>query len=568
MAADTPENSENAPPGETDVLAAAQRISLWGYFVLCLKNCTTFRGRARRREFWAFALFSGLFLAVVFILCDVYYSGNIRVRAIFTLIFALPGAAVLVRRLHDTGKSGWYILISAAGIIVPPLLVIRFNILNLNSSGAYFVIGTFMLVSFVVAAPVVMLSWLCRDSEPEANKYGSNPKENDWLRLEPAIKHVRRKFNWRMVPAKPAVAIPALLIIAVLANWLYIEITRVPAPVPPGTPDTRWYETNSRASVFTISTADELAGLAAIVNGTWGGNPASDDFADKTINLAADIDLSRYGNWVPIGNFAGEADKGFKGRFDGRGYVIRNLSIYRPFADFQGLFGIVHFGRVVVLGLENVNIAGGSRVGAVAGRVTAHSSVINCYSTGTVSGADVVGGLIGDVGVYSNVGHCYSSAAVNGMSKVGGVAGVVTRSQLANCYSAGAVRGTEMVGGVAAEASNWSAMRNCAALNPEVRGNGGYVCRVLSDNVGEMLEVNAAYENNAAYDQMIINGDCELRIDYTSNEFLDGAGITAEEIRADGTIGGRFTAKGKWTTANGKLPGLFGRTVEMPEHLR
>ncbi|MDR2578154.1 MAG: hypothetical protein LBC70_05000 [Chitinispirillales bacterium] len=47
-----------------------------------------------------------------------------------------------------------------------------------------------------------------------------------------------------------------------------------------------------------------------------------------------------------------------------------------------------------------------------------------------------------------------------------------------------------------------------------------------------------------------------------------GLRISAEDIRSDGTIGGRFTSDGGWATEDGKLPGLSGSPLELPEHLR
>jgi hypothetical protein len=48
----------------------------------------------------------------------------------------------------------------------------------------------------------------------------------------------------------------------------------------------------------------------------------------------------------------------------------------------------------------------------------------------------------------------------------------------------------------------------------------------------------------------------------------DGEDISIPDIHADGTLGGRFTAENGWTTQDGKLPGLFGNVVDMPEHLQ
>jgi len=139
--------------------------------------------------------------------------------------------------------------------------------------------------------------------------------------------------------------VPALTIFAVLTAAV---ITLTVAQ----TPNTGWYTANREAEVFYISTADELAGLAGIVNGTWGGEPESYNFRDKAITLTGNIDLSAYDNWVPIGYYIDDPDKSidnyvFSGMFDGSEYVIKNLTINRSDATYQGLFGhILEYGGV------------------------------------------------------------------------------------------------------------------------------------------------------------------------------------------------------------------------------
>ncbi|HEX8096067.1 DUF805 domain-containing protein [Jatrophihabitans sp.] len=100
----------------------------------------TFSGRARRSEFWWFALFS-VIVSVVAAIIDSAMGSSV-VEAIVGLALLLPSLAVTVRRLHDTGRSGWWILI---GLI--PL------------------IGAIVLLVFEV-----------KDSQPGENKYGPSPK--------------------------------------------------------------------------------------------------------------------------------------------------------------------------------------------------------------------------------------------------------------------------------------------------------------------------------------------------------------------------------------------------------
>ena len=86
------------------------------WYISVLKNYASFTGRARRKEYWFFVLFNAIFAIAAMILDnvlglaikDVGYGPLYLVYAFATLI---PGLAVLVRRLHDTGKSGWYIFL-------------------------------------------------------------------------------------------------------------------------------------------------------------------------------------------------------------------------------------------------------------------------------------------------------------------------------------------------------------------------------------------------------------------------------------------------------------------------
>lgn len=120
--------------------------------------------------------------------------------------------------------------------------------------------------------------------------------------------------------------------------------------------DTSWYENHENDSQFTIDTAQELAGLAQLVNG---GN----NFAGKTIILGDNIDLSSYTNWEPIGN----SNKPFSGTFDGQKHTIRNLTAIYPGKSDIGLFGFTTNGEVKNFTLENAKVQGYLDVGAVAG---------------------------------------------------------------------------------------------------------------------------------------------------------------------------------------------------------
>jgi uncharacterized membrane protein YhaH (DUF805 family) len=76
----------------------------------CFAKYANFNGRAARPEFWWFALFEVIVLAVAGLLGTIVY-------AIAALALLLPGLAVSARRLHDIGKSGWFLLIGLIPLV-------------------------------------------------------------------------------------------------------------------------------------------------------------------------------------------------------------------------------------------------------------------------------------------------------------------------------------------------------------------------------------------------------------------------------------------------------------------
>ena len=118
------------------------------WYLHVLKNYATFSGRARRKEYWMFFLISAL-ISIVLTLLDILlgtYSVEYEAglfSGLYSLLILIPSIAVVVRRLHDTDRSGWWILIS----LIP-------------------IIGVLVLFVF-----------MCLDSQPGTNRFGVNPKE-------------------------------------------------------------------------------------------------------------------------------------------------------------------------------------------------------------------------------------------------------------------------------------------------------------------------------------------------------------------------------------------------------
>jgi uncharacterized membrane protein YhaH (DUF805 family) len=111
------------------------------WYLEVLKKYAVFSGRARRKEYWLFFLINFIIAIVLGIIEGMVGSPGI-VGIIYSLAVLLPGIGVTVRRLHDTGRTGWWILIA----FIP-------------------LIGAIVLLVFMVL-----------DSQPGDNEYGPNPK--------------------------------------------------------------------------------------------------------------------------------------------------------------------------------------------------------------------------------------------------------------------------------------------------------------------------------------------------------------------------------------------------------
>jgi len=121
------------------------------WYLKVLKDYATFSGRARRSEYWFFVLFNMIF-GIIAILIDNIMGTKFQIGSqtllygyiymFYVLALFLPSSAVLVRRLHDVGKSGWFF--------------------------------------FIFLIPIIGWIWglvlLFKDSDSLENKYGANPK--------------------------------------------------------------------------------------------------------------------------------------------------------------------------------------------------------------------------------------------------------------------------------------------------------------------------------------------------------------------------------------------------------
>ncbi|MFV0541479.1 MAG: DUF805 domain-containing protein [Aestuariibaculum sp.] len=100
------------------------------WYLKVIKQYADFNGRARRQEYWMFVLFNIIFAVAAIILdmlIGVATEGGFGIFYILYVLFALlPGLAVTVRRLHDTGKSGWMLLLGLIPLVGPIWLFVLY----------------------------------------------------------------------------------------------------------------------------------------------------------------------------------------------------------------------------------------------------------------------------------------------------------------------------------------------------------------------------------------------------------------------------------------------------------
>lgn len=201
---------------------------------------------------------------------------------------------------------------------------------------------------------------------------------------------------------------------------------------------TDWY--NETDTEFTLSTAEEFAGLSVLVAG---GN----DFLDKTILIDADIDLGA-NLWTPIGV---DVDFPFSGTVDGQGHTISNLFINMPDGDFIGLFGQCTYTTLSNINLENTWIRAKDTAGSLAGNFSVSSNMNDCHATGVdmVATSYNIGGLIGGLLTDSHIIRCSSEGSVVGFNQVGGLVGSPwDLTSITECYSTGTVSAEYLAGGL------------------------------------------------------------------------------------------------------------------------
>src|SRR5688572_21378831 len=86
------------------------------YYLKALQNYATFSGRATRSEYWYFVLFNIIISIIISVIGAAMKMSLLS--NIYSLLVLIPGLAVGVRRMHDVGRSGWYLLIPIYSLIL------------------------------------------------------------------------------------------------------------------------------------------------------------------------------------------------------------------------------------------------------------------------------------------------------------------------------------------------------------------------------------------------------------------------------------------------------------------
>lgn len=193
--------------------------------------------------------------------------------------------------------------------------------------------------------------------------------------------------------------------------------------------DISWYTSAPNALEYHISTAEQLAGLAQLVN----ADPGTTNFAGKTFYLDNDIDLSGH-EWISIGTVSGGdyPEYSFCGVFNGQDHVISNLYSHESYIEGaneshnllrNALFGSVYNGEVKNLGVANAEIWIDPKDDSAAGKGIlvdwlGKSTITNCWTSGSIySGTKIeknIGGIVGVTVQGCTISGCYSTATLTG----------------------------------------------------------------------------------------------------------------------------------------------------------
>ena len=334
-----------------------------------------------------------------------------------------------------------------------------------------------------------------------------------------------------------------------------------------GTADTSWYTSAPDASEYHISTAEQLAGLAQLVN----ADPGTTNFAGKTFYLENDLDLSGH-EWISIGTVLGGdcPEYSFCGVFDGQGHVISNLYSHESYIEGadeshnllrNALFGSVYNGEVKNLGVANAEIWIDPKDDSAAGKGIlvdwmGKSKITNCWTSGSIySGTKIeknIGGIVGVTMQGCTISGCYSTATLTGnftnsegyypepnlpFDTIGGIVGAKFDGNLTvtDCWFDGKIVVNSLqaaVGGIVGYTDDQlgsGTVNNCMVTTTDMGvdkdGNTCWVAYALGGTVE-----NCYWPNDTKYGPSpLAHGEGTAVTDFTSADVLAGLKTNASE---------------------------------------
>lgn len=304
-----------------------------------------------------------------------------------------------------------------------------------------------------------------------------------------------------------------------------------------GNYDVSWYD-ESRTE-FTISTPEQLAGLAYLVN-------TFHHFRGKTVTLANDIDLAEH-LWVPIGRYfissRRQSQALFAGTFDGGGHTIHNLNVNIKIYSYidpevSGLFGLATGAIKNVTLAEDCAVrvtATGSQfvqVGGLCG-VLGGNYITNCHNRAYIEARSLFGnifaaGILGFDNPYNPVYNCSNANDVVGFSTWGSVyvSGLVAaNAKVVNGYNIGNISGTGPsveVGGITPSFARLNNVYNAGRLTATGRSI-----------IPEWKPVATASPIVASYSASVENGYYDIAcVEDTTGMNVKGTAMTADEMKS------------------------------------
>ena len=288
--------------------------------------------------------------------------------------------------------------------------------------------------------------------------------------------------------------------------------------------DTSWYVGHEADTKYHITTAEQLAGLAQLIN----KEGDSVTFAGKTVYLNNDLDLGGH-EWISIGNGlrqenAWQVDPegwySFCGTFDGQHHVIYNLYSHDSLLDNDecfdgniatshgrdvyktGLFGYLYKGTIKNLGIKNADIRIDPNDVSTYGEgilvdYIEDSTIENCWTTGSITGGSYfeqwIGGIVGNALGTCKISGCYSSAEIVGnylgkgynvpggavpmdfFDSLGGIAGgipIYGTLDISDCWFDGKITVNSIqaaVGGIVGYAdADTATVKNCMVVTKDI----------------------------------------------------------------------------------------------------